>query len=543
MPPRHSEIGARVGRILRIVLINPGQLPDAGEDQFAGRIDSLFFRARPFAKTYFGIPLALPTLAGLTPHRHQVRIVDEMVAPVDYDQPCDLVGLSAMTCKATRAYQIAEQFRKRGVPVVMGGIHASMCPDEVARHVDCVVIGEADDLWPRLLDDAEAGRLQARYLADAFPDLTTLPPPRHDLTPHSRYFCYFLQTTRGCPRGCKFCTVTAHNGKVLRKKTPAQIVAEVKLVVELPNPLRPTVVDRERGGRRRRLASGTIFFVDDNFALDRKHALAVCHALEALQEEREIHLNWFTQSDVNTGFDDELLAAMKDAGCMNIFMGLESLHAESLHALNKDVNVPAHYGQCIANVERHGMDITTSVIVGTDDEDAGAGKEMSRFVDHNHIFYLFPNIMTPYPGTQLREQIETEGRLLRREPELYNVRNVVFVPKRMSPPELRSLFVDLCSDSLNLERLLRIALEKIRRPHRYYLTRRWRFLTWLVFSFIYIVLALRRQITSRDAVRLLRCSPRLLLRDGSMAALGYLVSSIGFGTFARSERRRLRERP
>jgi radical SAM superfamily enzyme YgiQ (UPF0313 family) len=526
---------------VKILLINPGQLPGAGDDQFAGAIDSLFFRAKPFSRTYFGIPLALPTLAGLTPPEHEVRIVDEMVERIDYHQPCDLVGISAMTCKATRAYQIAKEFRKRGVPVVLGGIHASMCPDEAAQHVDCVVVGEADELWARLLADAVAGSLKPRYQAEAFPELAGLPPPRHALTRHTHYFCFFLQTTRGCPRSCKFCTVTTHNGRIHRKKMPSQVVAEVKTVLALPNRLRPTIVDREHGERRRRLASGTIFFVDDNFAFDREHALAVCRALKAFQDEHDVHVNWFTQSDVRTGFDDELLAAMKDAGCMNIFVGFESLSADALRAFKKKVNAPEQYRQCIDNIERHGIDVTASVILGTDYENADSGVEMARFADENRIFYLFPNIMTPYPGTQLMNEMEAEGRILRRESEHYNIRNVIFQPKQMSPLGLQQLYVDLCQRSLGLRRLVRTALQKVKRHNRYYLTHRWRVLIWLSFSFMFLALVLRRKITLRDLWQLFTSAPRLILGNGSLAALGYIVNAIGFGTFARSELRRLRQ--
>jgi radical SAM superfamily enzyme YgiQ (UPF0313 family) len=524
---------------VRILLVNPGQLPGAGDDQFAGAIDSLFFRARPFSRTYFGIPLALPTLAGLTPPEHKVRIADEMVEHIDFDWPCDLVGISAMTCKATRAYQIAREFRKRGVPVVMGGIHASMCPDEAARYVDCVVVGEADQLWPRLIADAAAGELRPLYRSEAFPDLTTLPPPRHDLTRHTHYFCFLLQTTRGCPRSCKFCTVTAQNGRVHRKKTPSQVVAEVKMAIDLPNPLRPTIVDRGKDNRRRRLASGAVFFVDDNFAFDREHALAVCRALMAFQDEHQVHINWFTQSDVKAGFDDELLAAMKEAGCMNIFVGFESLSADALHGFNKTVNTPEQYRECIGNIERHGMDVTASVIVGTDHDNPESGIEMARFAADNRLFYLFPNIMTPYPGTQLMAEMEADGRILRRAPEYYNIRNVVFRPRQMSPLGLQRLFVDLCHRSLGLGHLIRTALCKVKRENRYYLTHRWRVLIWLSFSLIFVALLLRRKITLHDLWALITSAPRLILANGSLSALGYIVNAVGFGAFARSELQRL----
>ncbi len=523
---------------MKIVLINPGQLNDAGEDQFAGRIDSAFFRASPFAETYFGIPLAIPTLAGVTPPAHTVKIVDEMVEPIDFDERCDLVGVSAMTCKATRAYQIAAEYRKRGVPVVMGGIHASMCPDEAGAHVDCVVVGEADELWPTLLSDFERGELKSRYTADEFPDITRIPPPNHELTAHSRYYAFFLQTTRGCPRQCRFCTVTQINGKRLRKKRPEQVVAEVKRVIGLPNRLRPVVVDREEGNRERRLANGTVFFVDDNFAIDREHALTVCRALKLFQDENDLHLTWFTQADVKTGFDDELLDAMKSAGCMNLFMGFESLSAKALQAMKKNVNAPERYAACIENIERHGIEVTVSVIVGTDFEDRHSGEEMARFAMEHNVFYLFPNILTPYPGTALKEEMEATKRIVLREPELYNIRNVVFRPKLMTPLELQSLYVKLCDEVLSLDNLLRTAREKLKKPKRYYLTLRWRILIWLAFSFIFVALTLRRKITLFDMLKLLVKTPGMILMNGSLAALGFLVNTIGFCTFARSEHKR-----
>lgn len=523
---------------MKIVLINPGQLSDAGEDQFAGRIDSAFFRARPFTETYFGIPLAIPTLAGATPPRHTVKIVDEMVSPIDFDEPCDLVGLSAMTCKATRAYQIAAEYRKRGVTVVMGGIHASMCPDEAAEHVDCVVVGEADDIWPRLLEDFERSALETRYTADGFPDIARIPPPDHALTAHDRYYAFFLQTTRGCPRKCRFCTVTQINGKWLRKKRPEQVLDEVKRVIGLPNRLRPVVVDRGEGNRKRRLASGTIFFVDDNFAIDREHALGVCRTLKQFQDEHDIHLTWFTQADVKTGFDDELLDAMKSAGCMNIFMGFESLSERALQAMKKNVNAPKRYAACIENIERHGIEVTVSVIVGTDFEDRHSGEEMARFASAHNVFYLFPNILTPYPGTALKEEMEEARRIRLREPELYNIRNVVFLPKQMTPLELQSLYVTLCEEVLSLDNLLRTAGEKLKKPKRYYLILRWRLLIWIAFSFMFVALTLQRKITVSDMLKLLVKAPKMILRNGSLSALGFLVNTIGFCTFARSEHAR-----
>ena len=527
---------------MRIALINPGQLSDAGEDQFAGRMDTVFFRLTPFSKTYFGIPLALPTLAGATPSKHSVRIIDEMVETIDFDAPCDVVGISAMTCKATRGYQIAVEFRKRGVPVIMGGIHASMCPDEVAAHVDCVVVGEADAIWAEILHDLEQGQLKPRYCG-ALPDAASIALPRHDLTPHEHYFAYLLQTTRGCPRDCSFCTVTAMNGRTLRKKTPEQVMAEVRSVLRIPNQVRPVIFDIEASKRERRLASGTIFFVDDNFAIDRQHALSICRALKDFQDANDVHINWFTQTDFRVGFDDELLSAMKDAGCMNIFVGFESLSPQTLKAMKKNVNSPERYAECIQGIESHGIAVTASVIVGADSDTLATEDEMAEFVLRNRLFYFFPNILTPYPGTRLAQELQAAQRILIRAPELYNVRNVVFQPKQMTPRQLRELYVSLCQKVLGIDNLHRSALEKLKRPNRYYLTRRWRLLACLGFSWVLVALALKRTITLRELVKLLWWAPKMIIADGSLIAMGLVANLVSFCTFSRSEARRLGKEP
>ncbi|MBN2715306.1 MAG: B12-binding domain-containing radical SAM protein [Deltaproteobacteria bacterium] len=527
---------------MRILLINPGQLPHAGEDQFSGRMDSVFFRLSPLLQTYFGIPLALPTLAGVTPDHHDVIIIDEMVQKIDFAQPCDLVGITAMTSKAPRAYQIAAEFKARGIPVIMGGIHASMCPEEAAQHVDSVVVGEADEIWPSILEDLARGELKALYRPD-FPNLENTMPPRHLATSHSRYFSFLLQTTRGCPRNCNFCTVTAMNGRRLRKKSPAQVVEEVRQVVALPNPVRPVIVDRDNHNRTRRLAGGAIFFVDDNFAIDRKHALAVCAALKTFQDEKNVHINWFTQADIKTGFDDELLAAMKDAGCMNIFIGFESLSDATLSAMQKQINSPKRYMECIHNIERHGIEVTASVIIGADDDTDTCGDEVTNFAITNHLFYLFPNIMTPYPGTGVMTHMATANRLLSENWSEYNIRNVVFRPKQMSPSRLRQQYVRICTKALNMQRLFETAKVKCTQPKRFHLTRRWRVAVLFAFTGVTIALGLVGKLTFREVLICLRRIPWLVIKNGSLNALGFIVNAIGFGTFARSEAKRLKEFP
>jgi radical SAM superfamily enzyme YgiQ (UPF0313 family) len=316
------------------------------------------------------------------------------------------------------------------------------------------------------------------------------------------------------------------------------VVAEVASVLQIPNPVRPQVFDSVRRCTRR-IAAGTFFFVDDNFALDRNHAIQVCKALAAFQDEHEIHIPWFTQTDVNAGFDDELLSAMKDAGCVNLFIGFESLSAKSLDAMHKSINTPERYLECIRNVERHGIEVTMSIIVGHDCESRDSLKELTEFAIRNNVFYLFPNILTPYPGTRLGHDIEAEGRISSRAPELYNVRNVVFEPKCMSALELRTAYVELCQAVLNVDRLCRAANERLRQPARYRLAWVWRVTATVAFAAILVGLALRRVITRHELTKLLHWMPRALLCNGSPNAMGFLANIVNFSTFARSEQRRL----
>ena len=262
---------------MKILLINPANPISSGRDLYSGEILSNLVRLRPFRKGYFGLPLALPTLAGLTPKHHTVRIVDEHVEKINFDENVDLVGLTAMTFKAKRAYEIAAEFRRRGVTVVMGGIHATVATDEVAAHVDSVVVGEADETWPQVIADFESGQLKKRYILKELPDISKLPPPDHAVSKYRNYAEIYLQTARGCPFRCSFCTVTEISGRKMRFKTPEQVIDEVDRVIKL-KPMNGMWVKSGHSGKYARF-KGALFFTDDNFAINRKHALAVCQAL------------------------------------------------------------------------------------------------------------------------------------------------------------------------------------------------------------------------------------------------------------------------
>jgi len=522
---------------MKILLINPCCLEEAGRDLYSAHLIGPLFNLQPNTRMTLGMPLALPTLAAHTPERHQVIIVDEEIEAIDFDQPVDLVGVTAMTFKASRAYEIAREFRRRGVPVVMGGIHASMCPEEAGEHVDSVVIGEAEELWPQLLADAEAGRLQRTYRADGYPDLSTARTPRYDLVKNRQYLYAYLQTTRGCPYNCNFCTVTQTSGRRIRKKSPEQVVAEVDALLAQQPARSYRMRDRVSGARVRFV--GMIAFIDDNFAIDREHALAVCAALQSYQQERGIIFFWYTQVNASVGLDEQLLTAMAQANCQHLFIGFENLDPAVLRGMNKGVNTPERYAEIIRNIHRHHLRVVFSTIIGVDGGGRDNGHHLQRFVTEQGVFHVLLNILTPYPGTILAAEMERAGRILTRDPQYYNIRNVVFRPEGCSTDDLLRDYRELCGELFSYR-------EVFRRGQHLYAARERLVLPWperigflLGLAGSALLFGLRRRLRWATVLRLLQAAPSHVLLRGSLPAIERLVSSADYDDFARSETARL----
>lgn len=350
------------------------------------------------------VPLSLLTIAALTPDHHEVEIIDENVRPIDFDISADLIGITSFTSHAPRAYEIADAFRARGVPVVMGGIHASTLPEEALLRCDSVVAGEAELVWTTLLDDLASGRLKKIYRQAEFMDITDSPMPRWDLVDQRDYLTLTIQTSRGCPNNCNFCSVTSFNGRRMRHKSIDQVIEEVKHLRELSS-------------------WKTIFFTDDNLLGDK------AYARQLLDRLKELSVGWMCQASINRLDDDDMLERMRNAGCRQVFIGFESVSQNSLSYLSKNkVNKPAQYKDVIGRIHAHGMEVYGSFMVGSDGDSTGIYEDTFEFITGCKISSAMVNIVTPNPGTGLFEMLDAQRRITCREWQKYDGEHVCFTP-------------------------------------------------------------------------------------------------------------------
>jgi len=362
-------------------------------------------------------PIGLMKVAALTPAGWQASIADEKIEKLDLDQEADLVGITAMTPTARRAYQIADHFRRRGIPVAMGGMHVSNLPEEALQHCDSVVMGEAEGLWPRLLADAEMGSLQRIYSHQGdYPDLTNLACINWEPMRSKDYLSvHFIETTRGCPHGCEFCSVTKAFGGQFRNRPIGEVQAELRALRSFEGLL---------------TLKRCVFFVDDNIVSNR------AYAKEFFSRIAGLNLNWFGQASVNIVRDPEILQLARQSGCRALFIGFETLSEESLAAVGKKFNQPRDYLEVVKKIHDHGIGIDGSFVFGFDDDTEAAFDRTLDFVMRAKMEIAYFSILTPYPGTRLHTRLRAENRLLTEDWDYYDANHVVFRPKLLSPEKL-----------------------------------------------------------------------------------------------------------
>ncbi len=366
-----------------------------------------------WGQIYFRFPyLALTSIAGLTSDEWNISILDENVEQIDFSALPDLVAISIMTPLAKRGYEIADSFRRKGVPVVLGGIHPTMMSTEAKAHANAVVLGEAEEIWPQLLDDFKRGNLKSFYKHEKVCKLNGLPIPKRDLLNRKAYFFVnTIQTTRGCPFNCDFCSVTTFFGHSYRTRPVEEVIHELD-----------------------QMEAGFLFFVDDNIAGSQKYAKKLFRELIPL------NIKWFSQASLSIVKDRELLDLAQRSGCKGLFIGFESLSQESIKAMGKSINRVDQYKEAIKRVHDYGIGIQGSFIFGTDYDDGSVFSDVLRFIEKTHLEAVIFSILTPFPGTQVYKTMFQENRILHTKWEQYDMNHVVYKPKKLTPGQLQEGF-------------------------------------------------------------------------------------------------------
>ena len=383
------------------------------------------------------LDLSIQTVIACTPLDVETELVDEYVTPIDYTLGTDVVALSAKTSCVTYAYEAAARFKEQGKKVILGGIHASLRPDEALAHVDCVVTGEAELVWPTVVRDLQAGRLKERYDAVGFPPMDEIPVPAWNRGKPDEYLFHQIQTTRGCPFRCKFCSVPDISGQDFRFKPVERVVAELRALPKSKGPI----------------ASGKpLYIVDDNFISRTRYTKDLLRAMAPLAQKGEIP-SWSAETTLNVASDEEMLDLFKAAGCSTLIIGFESVTEASLAAMDKPVNFCLTYQEAVDRIHARGMTIIGNFIVGFDTDTLGVFSQTLDFIQRTGILYPFFSILTPMPGTKLFDDYAAAGRLDHQDWHLYDTRHVVFAPTNMRRDELMDGYVWLYEQAYGTSKL------------------------------------------------------------------------------------------
>jgi radical SAM superfamily enzyme YgiQ (UPF0313 family) len=385
-------------------------------------------------------PLPAATIAGLTPNDVEVRFYDDRMESIPFDEPSDLVAISVETYTAKRAYQIASVYRRRRVPVVMGGFHAMLIPQEVAQYAESVVIGEAEDIWAQVVDDARHGRLEKFYAPDARPSLSGLKPDRRIFRGKRYLKIGLVEAGRGCHLRCDFCAVQAAFRQSQTRRPVDDILAEVR-----------AVRDRAR----------LIFFVDDNITSNLDEAKEFFSALVPLK------VRWVGQGSINAAHDEEFLELLNRSGCQGILIGFESLQAANLKTMNKGFNLMGGgFARAIENLRRHRIRVYGTFIFGYDHDTPETCRRVVEFAKNEGLYIAAFAHLMPFPGTPLYERLQQEGRLHYDAWWLdddYRYNRVPFQPTAMSPPELQQQCLEARRSFYSWSSILRRSLDPANR--------------------------------------------------------------------------------
>lgn len=365
-----------------------------------------------------GTGAGLQTIAGLTPGEHSITIIDENWEEIDFDQQVDIVALTAMTQQASRAYEIAEEFKKRGRYVVIGGIHSTVMPEEAAEHVDTVFTGEAENTWPEFIRDFSRGQPRKIYSQNGYPpvEMNKIPLPRYDLVARYKYPVVWLQTTRGCPHDCEFCAASRIYGRKYRHKEVEQVISEIREV-------------------KKYWKFAQVGFADDNMFVNRKFST------QLVSEFKKLNFTWYAQSDISVAEDQPFLRSLYESGCRILFIGFESALQSNMKSINKNhwkERMFARYPEYIQRIQENGIGIYGSFILGLDQDDDQTVERTISFINGNCLLGAQITLLTPFPGSRLRERLEREKRIINSDWQWYTAWNAVITHDNFTSDELES---------------------------------------------------------------------------------------------------------
>lgn len=406
-------------------------------------------------------PLAPAVLAGLTPADVDIRFYDDRLESIPYDEATDLVAISIETYTARRAYQIATEYRQRGIPVVLGGFHATLCPDEASLYCDAVIIGEAEDQWETVIDDARHNTLQRFYHQDARPDLALMRLDRGIYTGKRYLPITLIEAGRGCHFRCEFCAVQSYFGATQTRRPIGHIIDEVRQT-------------RKRGS--------FYFFVDDNITSNFEEGK------ELYRQLAKEKIRWVSQASINAAHDEEFLDLIAKSGCEGLLIGFESLERETLRLMNKKFNtMGGGYENALKNLRRYNIRLYSTFVFGYDRDTAQTFEDTVAFANQNRFYMAAFNHLTPFPGTPLYERLKENGQLLYdswwMDPS-YSYNKIPFKPALLEPEELQDLCIQARAKFYSIPSILRRFADPVNRSNAF-MARHYPIINWMMRREVY----------------------------------------------------------